>query len=175
MYVCHAAFGYVGVRILIDLGVRPPCALVAQTMLTFLVSWNIHVVYEQSFHWIGRWASKFIAGKQQKKAPNCKQPCYSRVPRSLRKAQLLGAVRGADPRRKYDNLTALQYWLCITGRPGDCHVRGCNWSGRCAEGGQQRRVGITHQHSVGKASLRSNYLEQGRSTIELWIRAMPDF
>ncbi|SEB24826.1 acyltransferase family protein [Paraburkholderia sartisoli] len=64
MYVCHAAMGYVGIRILIDLGAPPLCALVTQTLLTLLVSWNIHVVYERPFHHAGRWVSRIIAGKK---------------------------------------------------------------------------------------------------------------
>jgi peptidoglycan/LPS O-acetylase OafA/YrhL len=61
MYVCHAAMGYVIIRILIDLGIPALHALAAATAFTILVSWTLHVAYEKPLHAAGRWSSKWIA------------------------------------------------------------------------------------------------------------------
>ncbi|NWE41067.1 acyltransferase [Pseudomonas yamanorum] len=63
LYVCHGAFGIVGMRIMIDQGVSPVAALIIQTAATILLSWLIHKAVETPTHMLGKRIARLIGTK----------------------------------------------------------------------------------------------------------------
>lgn len=67
LYAMHAAFGYVGIRILMDLGLPSYVALVAQMVITVSVAYLIHRFVENPSQRLGRDLSMRVLSRLEKK------------------------------------------------------------------------------------------------------------
>ncbi|NWE12403.1 acyltransferase [Pseudomonas yamanorum] len=54
LYACHAAMGYVGIRLMVGWGLPSALALLIATALALVLSWCIHIVIENPSHRLGK-------------------------------------------------------------------------------------------------------------------------
>lgn len=69
LYVCHAALGYVGMRIMIDQGASGLEAFAVQCCVTISIAWMLHKFVENPTHLVGKkLAMKFLSSRADRVA-----------------------------------------------------------------------------------------------------------
>lgn len=76
LYVIHGVTGYVGLRILLDLGVKAWVALIIVTCSAFLLSWIIHKAIESPSRTVGKRFARYLrdGGNEKPRLPSPSMP-----------------------------------------------------------------------------------------------------